>query len=290
MQKPKERFPLILVTGMSGAGHSTALKILEDLGFEAIDNLPLALLEPLLQQHFPAQPKLAIGIDIRTHDFAPQELENIINRIKQQKVWEPYLLFLDCKDEVLLRRYEGSRRRHPLGDASLQESLIKERKYIAPLKSLAKFVADTSDISMQGFVRLVQQYFSGFTEIHPLSINIISFSYRRGIPLEADLIFDGRFLPNPFYNPILCELTGHDTAVFENLQAATYWQEASPSLRHFIKYSLKGFHDNCRSYVTIACGCTGGRHRSVFMAEQIAEWLKEEGETATVIHRDVLYR
>jgi UPF0042 nucleotide-binding protein len=287
MQKPELRFPLILVTGMSGAGRSTALKILEDLGFEAIDNLPLTLLEPLLQQRSSAQPKLAIGIDIRTHDFVPQELERLLHHINQQGVWEPSLLFLDCHDEVLLRRYKGSRRRHPLGDLSLQESLLKERHYIEPLKAFADFIADTSETSVQRFARLLRQYFTHFTELQPLSIEILSFSYRRGIPVESDLILDARFLPNPFYDPVLRDLTGHDLAVVENLQAATYWREAAHSLRHFIEYSIKGFRDNGRSYVTIACGCTGGRHRSVFMAEQIAGWLREDGDAATILHRDV---
>lgn len=288
MQKNKEKRLLILVTGMSGAGRSTSLRVLEDLGFETIDNLPLALLSPFLEQYTSLHKPIAVGLNARMPDLSIADLQSLLGEIAIQGTWTPHLLYLECQDEVLLRRYMTSRRRHPLEEASLQESLLRERQIIAPLKAIATSVIDTSIITPHQLTRLLQQYFTDGVTSSQLVIEVISFSYRKGIPPEADLIFDTRFLTNPFYEDELRDKTGCDTAVATRLLAHPYWIEAERLIQGLISLSLKGFRENGRTYVTIAFGCTGGQHRSVFVAEQIVTWLKSCGEEVNkVLHREL---
>lgn len=279
---------ILLVTGMSGAGRSTALKVLEDLGYEAIDNLPLSLLPHLCDQ-IPAwerQNPLAIGIDTRSYGFDLARFRNVLQKLLGTFTVSIRLLYLECDDEVLLRRFTETRRRHPIEEPSLPEAINKERQWIDPLKSLADVVIDTSDLSMPNFGQMVRQHFS--LEISPtLLIRFMSFSYRRGLPREADMVFDTRFLSNPHYEKPFHVLTGKDDAVGKYLTQDTNWQAVYESLQAIISHSLKGFRLTGRSYLTIACGCTGGQHRSVFLAEQLSQWLREEGEKVIIEHRDL---
>ena len=279
---------IILITGMSGAGRSAGLKILEDLGYEAIDNLPLSLLSPLCDQlpSWERQNPLAIGIDTRSYGFGSHRFQDVFHTLAATLNASIRLLYLECEDEVLLRRFTETRRRHPIGEASLPEAIAQERELIDPLKSLADLVIDTSHLSMPTFGQMIRHHFS-LEESPTVLIRLLSFSYRRGLPREADMVFDARFLSNPHYEKPFRTLTGKDTAVGEYLTQDLNWQAVYDSLQAIIRHSLKGFRLTGRSYLTLACGCTGGQHRSVFLAEQLSKWLHNEGERVIIEHRDL---
>lgn len=280
---------IILVTGMSGAGRSTALKLLEDLGYEAIDNLPLALLPLLIHQNAVDQlhVPLAIGIDVRAHDFHSDRFQGTLADIKELSS-SPHvqLLYLDCDTDVLQRRYTETRRRHPVSRKSLLESIEAERTMILPLQEAADIVIDTSQISVSTFGRMVRKYFT-LKQSPTLFIHLTSFSYRRGLPREADIVFDARFLTNPHYEAALRPLTGQDQPVADFLEKEDLWAEFFEVSKKAISLSLVGFRHTGKNYLTIACGCTGGQHRSVFMAEQFLSWLQAQGETVALTHRDM---
>jgi len=279
---------IILVTGMSGAGRSTALKILEDLGYEAIDNLPLSLFSLLCEQlsSWNRQSSLAIGIDTRSYGFDFGQFWALLQALATRSSARIYLLYLECDDEVLLRRFTETRRRHPIGTSSLPEAITQERHLMDPLKSRADFVIDTSHLSMPHFGQMMRQHFT-LRESLSLLIRLISFSYRRGLPREADMVFDARFLSNPHYEKPFRTLTGKDKAVSEYLTQDTNWKAVYEALQAIILYSLKGFRLTGRNYLTIACGCTGGQHRSVFLIEHLSKWLQSEGERVMISHRDL---
>lgn len=274
--------PLILMTGMSGAGRSTALKILEDQGFEAIDNLPLSLLAALIT-HPPR--RLAVGIDVRTQDFTAPEIQNIIHKAFDQ--WETQLVFLDCQDEVLIQRYISNRRRHPLSSASLHEAIQVERLVLKPVRDIADYILDTSHTSTIEFSHQLRKLLAPILPAAPLHIEVLSFSYRFGLPIQADIVLDARFLPNPYYDPLLRHQTGQDPGVIERLAHEPAWQNMQPHWQSMLTQSLEAFAQHGRSYVTIAFGCTGGQHRSVFVAEQLSKWLANQGQTVSLSHRDL---
>lgn len=289
MSKRQDFFQkIILVTGMSGAGRSSALKVLEDLGYEAIDNLPLGLL-PHLCDHLPSwkpHSPLAIGIDTRSFGFDVITFQEFLQNLKDMPNVSLRLLYLDCDDDILLRRFTETRRRHPFTQSSLPEAITHERQLIDPLKSIADVVIDTSHLSMPTFGQIVRQNFS-LDETLTLLIRLMSFSYRRGLPREADMVFDARFLSNPHYEKPIRALSGKDKAVGDFLTQDENWKDVYESIQDIILYSLKGFRLTGRSYLTIACGCTGGQHRSVFLAEQLAAWLQNQGERVIIEHRDL---
>ncbi|MGV8949211.1 MAG: RNase adapter RapZ [Candidatus Paracaedibacter sp.] len=282
---------IILVTGMSGAGRSNALKVLEDLGYEAIDNLPLSLLPHLCDQigSWERHNPLAIGIDTRSYGFDLTRFWELFQAMSAALKGSVQLLYLECDDDVLLRRFTETRRRHPIGKFSLPEAIAQERQMIDPLKSLADLTIDTSHLSMPSFGQMVRQHFS-LEDSLSLLICLISFSYRRGLPREADMVFDARFLSNPYYEKPFRALSGKDEAVGEYLTKDSNWQGVYNSIQEIIRHSLKGFRLTGRSYLTLACGCTGGQHRSVFLAEQLSTWLHKEGERVKIEHRDLPIR
>lgn len=282
---------IILVTGMSGAGRSTALKVLEDLGYEAIDNLPLSLLPYLYDQiaSWERHNPLAIGIDTRSYGFDLTRFQELFQTLSVTLNGSIQLLYLECDTEVLLRRFTETRRRHPIVEFSLPEAIAQERQIIDPLKSLADLTVDTSHLSVPSFGQMIRQHFS-LEESLSLLICLISFSYRRGLPREADMVFDARFLSNPYYEKPFRALTGKDEAVGEYLTKDSNWQAVYGSIQEIIYHSLKGFRLTGRSYLTLACGCTGGQHRSVFLAEQLSKWLHNQGERVKIEHRDLTTR
>jgi RNase adapter protein RapZ len=281
-------YKIVLVTGMSGAGRSTALKILEDLGYKSIDNLPLNLFPHLCEQipDWQDSQPLAIGIDTRSYGFDLNRLEKMFENMRSRPTLSVWLLYLECENDVLLRRFTETRRRHPFADSSLPEAIFQERKMMEPLQSLADLVIDTSALSRPIFGQMIRQHFS-LEESPSIFIRMLSFSYRRGIPKEADMVFDARFLSNPYYEKSFRDLSGKDAPVQEYLTQDENWQTVYGSLQRIIHYSLKGFRLTGRSYLTIACGCTGGQHRSVFLTEQLSKWLYREGETVMIEHRDL---
>lgn len=280
---------IVLVTGMSGAGRSTALKLLEDLGYEAIDNLPLSLLPLLIHQNAVDQlhVPLAIGIDVRAHDFHSERFQETLTDLKDLSS-SPHvqLLYLDSDTDVLQRRYTETRRRHPVARKSLFESIEAERLMILPLQEAADVVIDTSQISVSSFGRMIREYFK-LKQSPTLFIHLMSFSYRRGLPREADIVFDARFLTNPHYEPPLRALTGQDKPVANFLEKEELWGDFFETAKKMLALSLIGFRRTGKSYLTIACGCTGGQHRSVFMTERLFSWLQEQGETVAITHREL---
>ena len=278
---------VVLVTGLSGAGRSTALKMLEDLGYEAVDNLPLSLLPRLVGGSARREWPIAVGIDIRTRDFAVTGVLAEIDRLIAGEGIEAQLLFLDCDDEALARRYTETRRRHPLaGDRPVMDGIRLERDRVSPLRARADVVVDTSVLKPQELKRLLTGYF-GLGDRASLGIFVTSFSFRQGLPREADLVFDVRFLDNPYYDPVLRPLTGLDAPVQAHIAGDPVFADFFDNLTRLIEPLLPRYDREGKSYLTIAIGCTGGRHRSVYVAERIGAWLADHGQSVTIAHRDV---
>lgn len=276
---------VLLVTGMAGAGRSLALDTAEDLGYEVIDNLPLALI-PALFVGEGSRP-LALGVDLRTRDFSIARFLEVIAALRAAPGLEPRLIFLDCADEVLLRRFSETRRRHPLAlDRPVARGIETERRLIAPVKSRADLVIDTSALRPADFRRLLSGHLSVSGEGGGLVTFVTSFSYRYGLPMEADLVFDVRFLRNPHYLPELRELTGREPQVARYVAEDPAFAGFFAGLTAWLKPLLPLYEAEGKSYLTLAVGCTGGRHRSVFVAERLARWLTGEQRLVVLAHRD----
>jgi UPF0042 nucleotide-binding protein len=281
---------VLLVTGLSGAGRSSCLKALEDIGYEAVDNLPLALLPALLSSAESAgheRRPTAIGVDIRTRDFGVESFLRQVAALKALPDREAKLLFLDCDSEVLARRYTETRRRHPFAlDRPLADGIQLERQLVLPIRAEADLVLDTSQLGSGDLRRILWNAFA----LDPrtgVAVTVTSFSYRLGLPREADIVFDVRFLDNPHYDPSLRPLDGRDPRVAAHVAADPDYAPFFTSLTHMLEPLLPRFYAEGKSYLTIAVGCTGGRHRSVFVAEALAQWLKAKGQRVNLSHRDV---
>jgi RNase adapter protein RapZ len=280
---------LVLVTGMSGAGRTTALKMLEDLGYEAVDNLPLSMLATLLSVEAASadQRPLAMGVDIRNRDFGVDVFLAELDRLASDTEVDVRMLFLDCDNETLLRRYTETRRRHPLAlDRPVPDGIRLERNLLAPLRDHADTVIDTSQKSLWTLKERIGEQF-GLDQGPGLSVNVTSFSYRRGVPREADLVFDVRFLANPHYDDALRPLTGQDSGVGAYISADPDFEVFLKSLTDMLGILLPRYETEGKSYLTLAVGCTGGRHRSVYTAERIVEWLQNQGRRYFLFHRDM---
>lgn len=274
---------VVVVTGMSGAGRTSCLKMLEDLGYEAVDNLPVNLLGRLVRDGVDAPERLAIGVDSRTRGFVPQR---VLTALAEAGAGRTCLLYLECDDEVLRRRFTETRRRHPLTDQpGVAEALAAERELMAPLKAAADLVLDTSDLSLPDLRRLLAGRFGAAQP--GLAISVISFGFRNGLPREADLVLDVRFLRNPHYVPALRPGTGRDAQVQAFIRADPALEPFLADLRRLLAPLLPRYEGEGKSYLTIAFGCTGGRHRSVYLTELMAAWLRETGWEATTVHRDL---
>jgi UPF0042 nucleotide-binding protein len=274
----------VLVTGMSGAGRTTCLKLLEDLGFEAVDNLPVNLLGRVVRGDSEGPERLAIGMDSRTRGFVPNRVLAALAQARE--AGGTCLLFFECDDEVLRRRFTETRRRHPFADLpGVGDALAAERELMAPIKLAADMVIDTSDLAIPDLRRLLTGRFG--TESLSLAITVMSFAYRNGLPREADLVFDVRFLHNPHYVDALRMATGRDAGVQKHIRADPAFGPFVADLRTLLLPLLPRYRSEGKSYLTIAFGCTGGKHRSVFLAELTARWLQELGWEVTTVHRDL---
>ena len=283
----QEPVRVLLVTGMSGAGRTAALKSLEDIGYEAVDNLPLSLLTSLVKPSISALQPLAIGIDIRTRDFAVGPFLKHIDDLMGSPDIEAQLVFLDCEDEVLRRRYSETRHRHPLAlDRPLTDGIMHERRLLNPLRDRADLVVDTSEFTLGDLKRVLDGHFS-VTASHGLTVFVTSFSYRRGLPPEADIVLDARFLENPPYVDKLRSLTGKDDEVGNFILADSDFAGFFNSVTDMLATLIPRFSAEGKSYLTIAVGCTGGQHRSVYMVERLATWLDERGEQVAISHREL---
>lgn len=289
---PRRR--LLLVTGMSGAGKSTALKVLEDIGYEVVDNLPLSLLSNLVRPldtnragRGAATRPLALCIDVRTRQFDLEHFEHDIAPLLDRADLNVTLLFLDGDDEALRRRFTETRRRHPLAaDRPVIDGIRRERERLDWLKRRADLTVNTTALSIVDLRRLLAGHFSHPAEPE-LSIFVMSFSYPRGLPADADLVFDVRFLSNPHYESNLRPLSGLDLAVGRYIKADSAYTPFFANLMDMLISLLPAYEREGKSYLTIAVGCTGGRHRSVFVAERVGEALQESGRQVGLRHRDL---
>ncbi len=280
---------LLLVTGLSGAGKSTALRTLEDLGWEVVDNLPLSLLDHLLATppSIGARERpLAIGLDSRTRGFDATRVVSQVHALEHDHLYPVETLFLDCSGVELVRRYSETRRRHPLAmDRPATDGIALERELMDPLKRLADHLIDTTDTDSNALRQLIRLRFGDGAGVPTLSV--LSFGFARGLPRNADLVFDMRFLRNPHWVDSLRPLTGLDTPVRDYVQGDPSYEAAVAQIEALILTLLPRYQAEGKAYVTVAFGCTGGRHRSVHVAERVAERLRDAGFSPTVEHRDL---
>ena len=280
---------VVLVTGMSGAGRSSALKVLEDLGYEAIDNLPLSLLGRLLfrDEGENTGSALAIDVDIRTRGFQAETFVAAFAPLTERRDLDVTVVFFDCDGDVLSRRFTETRRRHPLAeDRPLNDGISRERALIAPVRERADLVVDTSQLSLPELRTLLKGHF-GLERGPGLALSVMSFSYARGVPRDADLIFDTRFLSNPHYVDELRHLTGVHAKVEAHILADPAFEPFFGNLCTLLTSLLPHYTREGKTYLTVAFGCTGGLHRSVYLAERIAALLENEDWPVTLCHRDL---
>jgi len=286
-----QRQRLLLVTGLLGAGKTTALKVLEDLGWEAIDNFPIRLLERFLETAGPDSDDLreatAIGFDSRTRGFDPRAIIALVKLLTERDDLELTTLFLDCSDSELERRYNETRRRHPLAaDMPASAGISAERELMEPLRRWADILIDTSPLTSNDLQQVMREKFVS-DEGHELTVTVSSFGFARGMPPVADLVFDMRFLANPHWEDDLRPLTGMDESVGTFIGKDPAFGEAYERILGLIEMLLPRYRAQGKAYVHIAFGCTGGRHRSVFTAEQIAAALRRSGFSPTLLHRNL---
>lgn len=278
---------IVLISGLSGAGKSSALKALEDIGYEAVDNLPLSLLTSVVEPKDAEGGAFAIGIDIRTRGLDVEKFTELIDSLLARPELDVKLVFLECDDEVLARRFTETRRRHPLAsDRPVSDGIRLERERLAWLRQRTDLVIDTSRLALRDLKRRLRDHFALDQEPR-LSVFLTSFSYRAGLPREADLVFDVRFLANPHYEERLRPLSGKDAEVGAFIARDSAFEPFFASLAEMLISLLPAYEREGKSYLTIALGCTGGRHRSVFVAERLAQRLQEAGWRAGLYHRDL---
>ncbi len=287
MTSVRRERPLVLVTGLSGAGRSTALKALEDEGYEAIDNLPLRLLNPLLDNAEAGAGPLVIAIDVRSPSFHASDFLKSVDDLRSRKDLSVSLVFLDCDPNVWQRRFTETHRPHPLaGGGTLIDSIEAERKLMQEIRAHADIVIETTQMLGAELRRILAGHLAA-NDSPRLSVFVVSFSYRMGLPRNADLVFDVRFLSNPHYVDDLRKKTGRDREVAEyiehDLQFGSFFQRMGGLIRDL----LLAYADEGKRYLTIAIGCTGGRHRSVFVAERLAALLSGGGRHVSLQHREL---
>jgi RNase adapter protein RapZ len=279
---------LVVVTGMSGSGKGTVLKTFEDLGFFCIDNLPVPLIPKFVEGINVSGSEVkhaALVIDIRAGERL-QGLDRLIGELRKS-AFHLFVLYLEARDDVLVRRFSETRRPHPLSTGrSLREAIRMERRRLRKLRELADNAIDTSDVTVHQVKALVMQRFRKHPRASELSVNLLSFGYKNGIPLEADVLFDARFLPNPFFVPRIKRLSGRDREVIKYLRAFPETREFVKRVADLLLYLLPNYLREGKSFLTVAVGCTGGRHRSVFVVEELAKILKNRKRTIHVRHRD----
>ena len=277
---------ILLVTGLSGAGKSTALQVLEDLGWEAIDNFPIRLLNRLVGASA-ENSRLAIGVDSRTRGFVPAKIIDLFKKYDGREDVEVTTMFIDCGSGELERRYNETRRPHPMARGRPAHDGIKaERELLEPLRRWADIVVDTTDYATNQLQQTVREHFAGDAESE-MTVTVSSFGFARGVPPLADLMFDMRFLDNPHWVAGLREQTGLDAPVGEHIAADPAFAPAFARIIDLLTEVMPRYAAQGRSYLNIAFGCTGGRHRSVYSAERAAEALREAGFSPTVIHRNL---
>ncbi len=277
---------VVLVTGPSGAGRSTAINAFEDLGYETIDNIPLALLPRLIAGPTGGRP-MALGIDVRTRDFSVRGVLDAYDAFKQDDLMEPSLLFIDCQTDALLRRYSETRRRHPLApEETPLRGIELENELLKTLRSRADVLIDTTTLTPHDLKAEIGNLFSA-PGVAGLAISIQSFSYKRGIPRGIDMVMDCRFLRNPYWDQSLRGKTGQDQDVLAYVSADSKYQTFFEQLTDMVRLLLPAYRDEGKAHFCIGLGCTGGQHRSVAVAEELATALEAEGWQVSKRHREM---
>ncbi len=277
---------LVLVTGPSGAGRSTAIHVLEDLGFEAIDNLPMGLLSPLLEGPVPQSP-MALGIDARNRDFSTIGFLELIAKLGRTESLDLTTLYLDCSDEVLLRRFSETRRRHPMAsDASPETGILQEKELLQPIREIADTLIDSSALNVHQLRQEVERWFAPKDGRH-LAVSIESFSYKRGLPRGLDMVFDCRFLANPYWEPDLRAADGRNPDVADYVRKDANYAPFFERVVDLLKTLLPSFRAEGKAHLSVAFGCTGGQHRSVAIAEAVAKALADGGQQVSIRHREM---
>jgi UPF0042 nucleotide-binding protein len=285
----KHRKHFVLITGMSGSGKGSVLKAFEDLGYQCVDNLPIDLIPRFVetwQQPSSRIERAAVVVDIREGE-ALSQLPTLYRDLRKSNL-NLSLVFLEASDKALIRRFEETRRPHPLGrELPVREGIRLERTLLKPMRQLADATIDTSRMIVHELRELIQRQFGGLSTRGVVLVSVVSFGFRFGMPADANLVFDVRFLPNPNYIPRLKDKTGRDAAVQRYMDSFPSTREFLRHLRDLLFYLLPNYVREGKSYLTIAIGCTGGRHRSVAIAEKISHALAEEGYRTRVSHRDI---
>lgn len=285
-ESPAAETRVLIVTGMSGAGKSTALEVLEDLGWETIANAPLRLLENLPAFAPSPEVPLAIGIDSRTRGYDPAALVALLDRMLASGI-NAGILFLDATSGAIERRYNETRRPHPLARGRpVGDGIKAERELLEPLRARAEVVIDTSDFATNQLQQVIRNHFADEATA-AMTVTVVSFGFARGMPPTADLVFDMRFLDNPHWDPVLRPQTGLDPAVGMHIEGDPAFAPAFMRIRDLVLELLPHYAEQGRAYLTIAFGCTGGRHRSVYSAQKLAAALDTAGYAPTVVHRNL---
>lgn len=274
---------LIIVTGMSGSGKSVVLRLLEDIGFYCVDNLPTTLIPQLIDKLNPSQTRIAISIDTRSEGL--ETLPNHLDDMRQRSI-AVQMIFLESNQETLVKRFSETRRRHPLskGNMTLAESIQNERNLLAPLASLGHHI-DTSDLSPNTLRQWVRDLVTH--DHHGMTLLFTSFGFKHGVPLDADFVFDVRCLPNPHWDAKLRPLSGKDLAVQEFLSKETLVAQMYQDIQQFVNRWLPHFVKENRHYLTVAVGCTGGQHRSVYLVEKLAAQFQSDQQQVLIRHREL---
>ena len=277
---------LILVTGVAGAGKTSALAALADQGFETIDNPPIGLLAAIVDDFSGEGARLAIGIDERSRGFTTERCADVISELRARGDTDVVLVFLECADEMLLRRFQETRRRHPMAEgAPVESALVLERAMLEPLRVQSDLSIDTSELSLTDLRREIGDRFG--SDAGGMTVSIISFGFKKGAPRGADLLFDMRFLTNPYWMAELRSMTGLDAEVRAYIEGDSNYLPIYSKIEDLILSLLPHYANEGKSYLNIAIGCTGGKHRSVMVSERLGESVMSAGYAPVIRHRDL---
>ena len=275
---------LIIITGSSGAGRTTAINVFEDIGFESIDNIPISMIENLVLAKN-RNKNLALGVDIRTREFSPESLRKLVLKFDNIEI---KVIFLDCDLNKLLGRFNETRRIHPLsGSKSLSEALLEEMEYLNPIKEFSDFVIDTTDYSPNDLREELLNYMS-ISEIERFSILLQSFSYKKGLPRNIDIIFDCRFLKNPYWNTELRDLDGNSQLIQDFVSNSCEFNSFFSKVLSLLNFYIPQVQKEGKNQFSVGFGCTGGKHRSVVLVNKIMQKLKKDGYNILSKHRDII--
>lgn len=279
---------LVIVTGLSGAGKTKTMGHLEDMGYYTMDNLPISLMSQFLDLASQTEGKInkiAVALDVRSSGFKTQ-FRSMLQKLTVRDI-HPHVIFLEASSHVLVNRFSETRRRHPLPGSTVLESINKERELLAEVRGLSNIIIDTTDLTLGELKERIQKALESDRQSSDFVVNIVSFGYKNGLPIDLDLLFDVRFLPNPYYEERLAHRTGCDRGVIQYVLRAAYAREFFVRLVDFIDFLLPWYQGEGKSYLTIGIGCTGGRHRSVVIANMLYHHLKTRARTVHVFHRDL---